>query len=48
MVRCREQAPWYAAKSAPSYLDMNTTFRRVLIAAQFRPRHPTQEIRAIS
>jgi hypothetical protein len=32
----RNQAPWYRDKTQPSYLDMITKLRRVLIAARFR------------
>jgi hypothetical protein len=46
----RQRAPWYATKTRPSYLDMITKLRRVLIA-QFRagaPSGPTpEEIHAI-
>jgi hypothetical protein len=47
----RETAPWYTSKACPSYLDMITRLRRVLIAAQFSPQVPRQptpeEIRAV-
>jgi hypothetical protein len=38
----RAAAPWYAAKACPSYLDMITRLRRVMIAAQFSPQVPRQ------
>lgn len=40
----RAAAPWYRTKTRPSYLDMITKLRRVLIAARFRAgqaRNPT-------
>jgi hypothetical protein len=47
----RNRAPWYTTKSCPSYTDMITKLRRVLIAAQYQPdaaRQPTpEEIRAV-
>lgn len=47
----RAAAPWYTAKTCPSYLDMIVRLRRVLIAAQYNPEVPRQptpeEIRAI-
>ncbi|WP_164520514.1 transposase [Specibacter cremeus] len=36
----RQLAPWYTSKSQPSVPDMLTKLRRVIIATQFRPRHP--------
>ena len=38
----RRTAPWYRTKTEPSYLDMLTKLRRVLIAARFRPLLPDQ------
>jgi DDE superfamily endonuclease len=32
----RDQTPWYRSKTQPSYLDMITKLRRILIAARFR------------
>ena len=49
--RRRAKAPWYPAKACPSYLDMITQLRRVLIAAKFNPGVPRppapEEIHAI-
>ncbi len=49
--RRRQAAPWYQTKTQPSYLDMITALRRVLIAARFlagNPRTPTpEETRAV-
>jgi hypothetical protein len=42
----RDQAPWYAGKTQPAYLDMIVKLRRTLIAARFRAgntRQPTPE-----
>jgi hypothetical protein len=33
----RARAPWYLTKTAPSFADMLTKLRRVIIAAQFHP-----------
>ena len=47
----RAAAPWYRTKTHPSYHDMITRLRRLLIAAKFRgptPRNPTpQETHAV-
>jgi hypothetical protein len=47
----RDDAPWYATKRFPSYLDMMVKLRRILIAAQYQPEVPDQatpeEIRAV-
>jgi hypothetical protein len=47
----RLSAPWYLAKTDPSFADMLTTLRRTLIAARFmgsRPAQPTNaEIRQV-
>ncbi|WP_239396901.1 transposase [Frankia sp. CiP3] len=38
----RLSAPWYLAKTDPSFADMLTTLRRTLIAARFMPVRPAQ------
>jgi hypothetical protein len=47
----RARAPWYTTKAEPSTADMIAKLRRVLIAAKYQPRHPTEptpaEIHAI-
>jgi hypothetical protein len=47
----RLSAPWYLAKTDPSFADMLTTLRRTIIAARFlgsRPAQPTNaEIRQV-
>jgi hypothetical protein len=47
----RENAPWYATKTEPSFYDMTAKLRRVIIAARFLPTSPGQptdaEIRAV-
>ena len=47
----RARAPWYQTKTTPSFADMLTKLRRVIIAAQFHPeqaRTPTpQEIHQV-
>jgi hypothetical protein len=47
----RNRAPWYTTKTCPSYTDMISKLRRVLIAAQYLPEVPHQptpdEIRAV-
>lgn len=47
----RARAPWYLSKANPSVADMLAKLRRVIIAAQYQPRHaaaPTpQEITAV-
>jgi len=37
----RARAPWYTTKAQPSTADMLTKLRRVLIAAKYRPVHPS-------
>ena len=47
----RARAPWYNTKTEPSTADMIAKLRRVLIAAKYRPAHPSEptpaEIHAI-
>ncbi|MFI6685575.1 hypothetical protein [Streptomyces sp. NPDC050485] len=47
----RQNAPWYATKTEPSFSDMAAKLRRVIIAARFLPTSPGQptdaEIRAV-
>jgi len=47
----RARAPWYRTKAEPSTADMVAKLRRVLIAAKYRPGHPSEptpaEIHAI-
>jgi DDE superfamily endonuclease len=47
----RVRAPWYTTKAEPSTADMAAKLRRVLIAAKYRPVHPSEptpaEIHAI-
>jgi hypothetical protein len=38
-----DRAPWYVTKTQPSTADMIAKLRRVLIAAQYRPSHPTSQ-----
>jgi hypothetical protein len=38
----RARAPWYTTKAEPSTADMIAKLRRVLIAAKYRPVHPSE------
>jgi hypothetical protein len=38
----RLSAPWYLAKTDPSFADMPTTLRHTIIAARFMPVRPAQ------
>jgi hypothetical protein len=38
----RARAPWYQAKHAPSFADVLTALRRMLITAQYLPAHPAE------
>src|SRR6266516_4381855 len=38
----RARAPWYKSKAEPSTADMIAKLRRVLIAAKYRPLHPSE------
>jgi DDE superfamily endonuclease len=38
----RSRAPWYTTKTKPSTADMIAKLRRVLIAAKYRPAHPSE------
>jgi hypothetical protein len=42
----RTAAPWYAAKTDPSFADMLTTARHTIIAARFMPVRPAQPTHA--
>lgn len=42
MAERRTRAPWYTTKAEPYTADMIAKLRRVLIAAKYRPVHPSE------